>query len=84
MRKEYVRPYLAVESFQMDAGLAGSCAVKLSHDVNGCTLNDEQGLVYNMIYYGPACQANGGIDMQQENPDICYHALIRSGPFQES
>ena len=77
MKKEYVKPYLAVESFQLDASVAGGCATKLGHDEKGCTFLTarDQG-VYLDIQFGPACGEIGGIDMLQENPDICYHGPV--------
>lgn len=84
MKKEYVKPYLAVESFQLDASVASGCLIQLTHDIDGCTLSDDRGINYNDVLFGAECQKEGGVNMMQENPDICYHAMARSGPYLES
>ena len=74
MKKEYVKPYLAVESFQLDASIASGCGAKLGATADNCSfLTSEVDLD---IYYGAGCQEAGGIDMMQYSnggPQICYH-----------
>lgn len=78
MKKEYVKPYLAVESFQLDASIASNCGAGLGHDPTTCSFEDayRKNKIDLDIYYGPACQTAGGIDMMQYNrgeAQICYH-----------
>lgn len=79
MKKEYVKPYLAVESFQLDASVAGVCPSDLNHSLSDCSFVQASKAGMSLdIYYGPACVRDGGIDMLQhqqipENADICYH-----------
>lgn len=78
MKKEYAKPYLAIESFQLDASIAGgSCQINLNALMDTCSFVQAAEVQTNLdIYYGPACSRDGGIDMlqhMQPNADICYH-----------
>ena len=80
MKKEYIKPYLAVESFQLDAAIAGSCTGKmiLAHSVNDCTLVDDKGINWGDIYFGEKCGTN------VVAPDACYQAMTYSTLYLES
>lgn len=71
MKKTYVKPYIAVESFQLDAAIATSCSSSgknaLGHAVNDC--KHESG------YFGDACSPFDmtGFDGPDENDKLCYH-----------
>ena len=84
MKKEYVKPYLAVESFQLDASIASGCGIKLYYSGTACTMVDDKGEKTLDINFGPACEEQGGINMLQEDPDICYHAMAGRGIYLES
>lgn len=87
MKKEYIKPYLAVESFQLDAAIAGACGsdnmMALNHSVNDCTLMDGQGENYNIDYFGAACGLAGGVDIvTPDNPDgACYMVFNAADQF---
>lgn len=86
MKKEYIKPYLAVESFQLDAAIAGACGgenmMALNHQVNTCTLADETN-DYGLIYFGAACGTAGGMDIvTPDNSDgACYQVFNASEQF---
>ena len=73
MKKTYVKPYLAVESFQLDAAIAASCSqenkLSLGYTMDTCTAEEEDP---NLNYFGNLCVH----DVQVEgdgNDLICYH-----------
>ena len=74
MKKEYVKPYLALESFQLVAALAGACSengkTPLNQGVDTCTLEDS-------ILFGNAC----GIGNVHETPDLCYQGPVNGGLY---
>lgn len=86
MKKEYIKPYLAVESFQLDAAIAGACGganqMQLNHQVHTCTLADETN-DYGLIYFGNACGTAGGMDIvTPDNPDgSCYQVFNAADQF---
>lgn len=76
MKREYAKPFLAVESFQLDAAIAGDCTgkVTLNQQINDCTLRDGMGPVYETDFnFGAACASYGGMDVAKD--DACYHAM---------
>lgn len=84
MKREYIKPYLAVESFQLNAAIAGACSSKiaLNHQVNDCTTHDEDGIKDPNVYiFGAACATEipNGLDITQA--DTCYQAMSMSDQF---
>ncbi len=83
MKTEYQKPYLAVESFQLNAAIAGACrdsgAVPLNHGLNDCSPAEE---APGIQLFGAACE----IDIvNDDNPDgTCYQGLTDQGKFFES
>ena len=89
MKKEYEKPYIMVESFQLNAAIAASCSsggkIPINYGVANCTDmdNDEE----NTGYFGTACGSSGGTDVSShpsvgggdDNDGFCYH-----GPFDPS
>lgn len=82
MKKEYVKPFLAIESFQLDAAIAGSCGdagkMILGQAIDHCTLGDDGNGDPDYggdIYFGAACDADITVD------DICYQAMAYSGAY---
>lgn len=83
MKKEYVKPFLAVESFQLDAAIAASCSqlnrVTLGYTENTCTLVEE---MPDLGYFGAACAKEpSGVDVtlnpgSDVNDGFCYHGPI--------
>ena len=81
MKKEYVKPYLALESFQLVAALAGSCSssgkTPLNHSVHECDALDELG----GAYFGENCLENL-VDSGVVAPDgECYQASVEGGMY---
>ena len=79
MKKTYVKPYLAVETFQLDAAIASSCSsagrIPLGFYQETCA--DEGGAGY----FGDACGKDpNGTDVTAPGADsndrICYHGPI--------
>ena len=52
MKKEYVKPYLAFESFQLVAALAGSCGMPLNQSAQACSNPDYAPLFGNNVDCG--------------------------------
>lgn len=87
MKREYMKPYLAVESFQLDAAIAGACAAAggmvLAFSANDCTVWDDKGEKIEGEYiFGAACEASHpedeGFDVVGlgKNPDGgCYQVF---------
>ncbi len=74
MKKAYNKPYLLVESFQLDAAIASSCSSQKKQPLNfylaACTLAEE---VPGLGYFGPACEIDVR-DMDGDGNDgLCYH-----------
>ena len=76
MKKEYTKPFLAVESFQLDAAIAASCStagkVSLNHGLNNCTLIEE---VPGEEIFGGACVEDIYNFNTEGNDGFCYHAF---------
>lgn len=81
MKKEYIKPYLAVESFQLNAAIATACSAEyitgtnekktaIHYGEDSCTLIEELGI----SYIGNAC----GTDIVNVTDDdyFCYHGPI--------
>lgn len=80
MKKAYVKPYLAVESFQLDAAIASSCSsegkLALGYTMNSCTLDDSKGTYNpNFGYFGHSCRSDVEV-VGDGNDTICYHGPI--------
>ena len=90
MKKTYSKPYIAVESFQLDAAIASSCSgtgkMPLHFGQNSCTSFEE---APGLGYFGSACAANGGYDVinpdtDDNNGNFCYHGPMFSDMFMNS
>ena len=84
MKKTYTKPYIAMESFQLDAAIAASCTSddkqSLGYAVNTCTLSDNKGIQLPTAHVlGLACAAVGEVDIvnggvgSDLNDTYCYH-----------
>lgn len=73
MKKTYVKPYLAVETFQLDAAIASSCSsenkVPLNYGMDSCTLEEE---APGLNYFGNLCVHDVKVE-GDGNDMICYH-----------
>ncbi len=77
--KKYTKPYILVESFQLDAAIAGPCAEKnggngiaINHGLNNCKLVDAAG----DIIFGAACV--GGDIVDDDNEGACYQIMTNN------
>lgn len=77
MKKTYVKPYVAVETFQLDAAIATSCAdrIALHYGQDNCADYD---LFDVLTYFGDACgRKPNGTDVTDPGADgndkLCYH-----------
>lgn len=72
MKKEYKKPYLLVESFQLDAAIAASCSpgkIPLHYGLDSCTLEEE---MFGFGYFGNLCIHDVKVE-GDGNDTICYH-----------
>lgn len=86
MKKDYIKPYLAVESFQLDAAIATACnapgQIALGHKLHDCVDSTDQ-------FFGRACgDLAYGTDVTDDvAPDgLCYQGPVNdlSGIYIES
>lgn len=79
MKKEYRKPYLMVESFQLDAAIASGCTaeynkVPLNHDLDTCDLQEE---MPGLGYFGDAIGCIHDVKVEGDGNDlICYHGPV--------
>lgn len=75
MKKEYIKPYLAVESFQLNAAIAASCSdegkIKIGIYLNSCNADEEEP---GMSYVGDACTTD--IVNPDDDDYFCYHGPL--------
>lgn len=79
MKKEYVKPYLALESFQLVAAVAGSCNEPLNHSIDGCTFTDEANDTNNPLF-GNSCDQKI-YEFGTNDEGICYNYLAEGGMY---
>lgn len=79
MKKEYQKPYLAVESFQLNAAIAASCTSEgkfpINHGQHDCTLGDNPGEEPDVIF-GAACVVDVYTQSGDGNDGFCYHGPV--------
>jgi len=80
MKKTYVKPYLAVETFQLDAAIASSCSsqgkLDLGYTMDTCNLDDGRGTHRPSFgYFGKSCRSDVEV-VGDGNDLICYHGPI--------
>jgi hypothetical protein len=85
MKKTYSKPYIAVESFQLDAAIASACSADgkqpLGYSMDTCNLVDE---MPGLNYFGNACIHDVKVE-GDGNDLICYHGPVpASGMFMNS
>lgn len=73
MRKTYTKPYIVVESFQLDAAIAASCSsqdkIALNYSMDTCTAVEE---APGLNYFGNLCVHDVKVE-GDGNDLICYH-----------
>lgn len=72
MKKEYSKPFLVLESFQLDAAIAASCSdegIPLNHFIGSCFENTGDGYLFDNKC-GVDLTAPGTGDV---NDRMCYH-----------
>lgn len=85
MKRNYSKPYLVMESFQLNAAVAASCSSEekqpIHYGENTCIVGDDPG-EQAVEYLGNACEldivGNVGGD---SNDTICYHGPINPYEF---
>lgn len=79
MKKKYVKPYIVVESFQLNAAVASSCKnsgkLPLNYGMDVCTLVEEEP---GLNYFGAACIHDVNVSQGDGNDEICYHGPVHS------
>lgn len=78
MKKEYVKPYIAVESFQLDAAIAASCTAEgkapVGYNLNDC-VPDPVIVGAHMTYIGDLCVHDVEV-LGDGNDLVCYHGPV--------
>ena len=73
MKKTYTKPYLAVESFQLNAAVASSCSsqnrIAINADVDTCNFRN---INPGITQFGLACTTNVMLTYGKYNT-FCYH-----------
>ena len=76
MKKNYSKPYLVVESFQLDAAIASSCSSSgkqpLGYSMDTCDLVEESP---GLNYFGNVCIHDVKVE-GDGNDVICYHGPV--------
>lgn len=80
MKKAYAAPCLAVESFQLDAAVAGSCSEKdlaiLNYAAETCKLYTDSSKTTEDYIFGSSCAENlVKYNAGDPNDTLCYHAF---------
>ena len=74
MKREYQKPYLAMESFQLNAAIAASCSSEgktpINYGVDSC------GNGYFGVYFGSSCEVDVTNPGGDENDELCYQGLF--------
>ncbi len=77
MKRKYDKPYIGIESYQLNAAIADACSsrgfIAVHHVENACTFDGGQFYNYN------TCQVdltNADLD---EHDSICYHGPTLAG-----
>ena len=73
MKKTYTKPYILVESFQLDAAIASACStqnkIALNYGMDTCTAAEE---APGLNYFGNLCVHDVKVE-GDGNDVICYH-----------
>ena len=85
MKKNYTKPYIVVETFQLDAAIADSCSSEGKQALNfdgykTCTALEEVGVKY----FSTACDPQVVLPDGTGNDTLCYHGPISPDLFMNS
>ena len=82
MKKEYIKPSIIIENFEVNEFIAGACAEQgrspidittiINSTLEGCMLDDGSGTFMFSSY----CLDNGGINGMIDNVDACYQGIM--------
>ena len=76
MKKNYTKPYIVVETFQLDAAIAASCSADgkqaLNYGMDTCDLDKE---MPGLNYFGDKCVHDVKVE-GDGNDLICYHGPV--------
>ena len=80
MKKAYKKPFLGIESFQLNAAVAAACStdkrIPIYHFEDGCSFPKDSGQFFSLVN----CQidvTDGSVD---GNDTVCYHGpLLTNG-----
>lgn len=74
MKKIYTKPYIVLESFQLDAAIAASCSsqgfIPINHGEDECTFDNGQ------FFNNNNCQFDLTGPDGDGNDTLCYHGPI--------
>lgn len=77
MKKEYRKPYLMVESFQLNAAIAASCSsqgyIAINYGEDTCTFDNGQ------FFNNNNCQMDLTGPEGDGNDTLCYHGPLLAG-----
>lgn len=75
MKKTYTKPYIAVESFQLDAAIAASCSSEGKTALNYAIATCKDYPDAASGYFGNSCTHNVVVE-GDGNDLICYHSFL--------
>lgn len=76
MKKEYKKPILAVESFQLNAAIAGSCSngIPINHYEDNCGHGTATEPGFTWEFFGDLhCVTDVTLSGGDGNDGVCYH-----------
>ena len=78
MKKIYKKPYLGVESFQLNAAVAAACSSDgrrpINHRSTTCSFPEKSGQFFSLVN----CQIDVSDGSVDGNDTICYHGPLLS------
>ena len=77
MKKNYRKPILVMESFQLDAAIAGTCTGKGGTSVN---YSEDKCYLDNGLFASNNCYINV-IEQGDSNDGICYQTMVDINSF---
>lgn len=82
MKKKYIKPYIVIESFQLDAAVAASCSsqdyIPINYNENGCGF-DEISTGYWQFFNYDNCEMDLTGPEGDGNDTTCYHGPMLAG-----
>lgn len=75
MKKNYSKPLIVIETFQLDAAVAANCEIALGHAIGDCWNNTNDKYVFNW----DLCSVDLTPADDDGNDTICYHGPSLTG-----